>query len=58
LSGTCYIKCWIRQLEEDGCAGIAVFQMKEGEEAAMSDYNEVGKVMVPVFELQEGVFLT
>jgi hypothetical protein len=32
----------IRQLEEDGGAGIAVFQMKEGEEAAMSDNNEVG----------------
>jgi len=37
-----YIKCWIRQLEEDGGGGIAVSQMKEVEEATMSDYSEVG----------------
>jgi hypothetical protein len=30
-----YIKCWIRQPEEDGGAGIAVLQMKKEEEAAM-----------------------
>jgi len=32
-----YIKCWIRQLEEDGGGGNAVLQMKEAEEATMSD---------------------
>jgi hypothetical protein len=39
-----YIKCWIKQLEEDGGggAGTGVLQTKDGEEAAMLYYNEVG----------------